>query len=95
MDMSAPEMPQFSFEDFPLSIEKREMLVKQFDERSRDILVESCSNQDRLLNAICHEFKDICAEIEEDVSILRLLIIKHGKWHFYFVFPHFFLAIMS
>ena len=65
LDLSDPESPKFSFEDFPQSNEKRETYLKHFNG-----MLESneYNNQDKLINCVCSDFRHLCAEVDEDIS---------------------------
>ena len=76
MDLTTPDVPIFSFEDFTLSMEKRDSYLKHFDGKSQEIILESNGNQDKLESFICSDFKELCNEIEEDVSVQSRLVVS-------------------
>ena len=89
MDLTTPDVPIFSFEDFPLSMEKRDSYLRHFDGKSQEIILESNGNQDKLESFICSDFKELCNEIEEDVSMKKssygvdhLFITQHANIYF-------------
>lgn len=65
LDLTNPNSPNFSFEDFPQSNEKRESYLKHFNVKMEN---NEYNNQEKLVNDVCNDFRQLCAEVEEDAS---------------------------